>query len=104
MHVSTTAGCWTAYRGSYLGMTVHWLEDDLVRRSACLAVRRVTGSHTYNIIAKLIESIHIEFKIAANVNCTITDNGSNFVKTFRIYQPEDQISNMGLSDSCNGIH
>ena len=84
-HVSTTEDMWTAHRRSFLGMTVHWIGSDLQRRSACLAVRRVIGSHTHDVIAAAIDSVHKEFGIASKVNCTITDNGSNFLKAFKVF-------------------
>jgi len=75
-HVSTTADCWTAHRRSFLGMTVHWLDqDEVTRQSACLGVRRIYGSHTYDVLAKAISEMHAEFKISKKVNLTITDNG-----------------------------
>ncbi|KZS10024.1 Uncharacterized protein APZ42_025607 [Daphnia magna] len=73
-------------RRSFIRMTVHWLGSDLSRRSACLAVRRVIGSHTFDVIVKSIDSIHKEFGISSKVNCTITDNGSNFLKAFKILE------------------
>lgn len=85
-YVSTTADCWTSRRRSFLGMTVHWMGQDLDRRSACLGVRRVYGSHTYNVVGKAISNIHTEFKISSKVNCTITDNGSNFLKAFDMFK------------------
>ena len=86
LFVTTTADLWTANKRSYLGMTVHWIGDDLVRRSAVLAIRRVTDSHTYDVVAKAMYSIHKEFNIVSKVTCTITDNGSNFVKSFRLFE------------------
>jgi len=86
-HVSTTADCWTAHRRSFLGMTVHWLDqDEVTRQSACLGVRRIYGSHTYDVLAKAISEMHAEFKISKKVNLTITDNGSNFLKAFKMFQ------------------
>lgn len=76
---------WSSRRRSYIGMTAHWLSDDLNRRSACLAIRRVTGSHTYDVIANAINDVHTEFKIAKKVIITITDNGSNFLKAFKVF-------------------
>lgn len=48
-------------------------------------VRRVIGSHTYDIIANNINNIHKEFGIVGKVNCTSTDSGSKFLKAFNIF-------------------
>ena len=87
-HVSTTADCWISHRRSFLGMTAHWHGEgknskDIIRRSACLGVRRVYGSHTNDVLARAMADMHAEFKITSKVNCTITDNGSNFFKAFK---------------------
>lgn len=84
-HICTTADMWTAHKRSYLGMTAHWKGEDLKRRSACLAVRRVKGRHTFDVIASAINEIHKEFKIQGKVNVMITDSGSNFLKAFKIF-------------------
>ncbi len=72
-----------------LGLTVHWLNNDLKRKSAWLAIRRVVGKCDYEVVSKLLESIHEEFKITA----TITDRGSNFVKAFNLFAKNTKISN-----------
>lgn len=47
--VCVTADCWTAFRRSYLGMTIHWLDHDtLERKSKGLACHRLEGRHTYD--------------------------------------------------------
>lgn len=97
-YVCTTADCWTAHKRSFLGMTAHWHSEDqeskeIVRRSACLGVRRIYGSHTHDVIAKAISDFHADFQISYKVNCTITDNGSNFLKAFKMFSsvtPQDQ--------------
>lgn len=82
--VCTTADCWTSRRRSFMGVTVHWIEaESLKRKGACLAVRQLSGSHTYDIIAKMLESIHDEFAITDKVCFTVTDSGSNFLKAFK---------------------
>ena len=84
-HVGTTADCWTNRRKSYIAVTVHWFDDKLHRKSACLGIRRIRGTHSYDVIAKSIESIHVEFGITDKVTATTTDNGSNFVKAFEVF-------------------
>ena len=67
---------------------MHWLTSELKRFSACLAIRRVIGKCNYEVLAKLLESIHEEFDITTKVTATISDNGSNFVKAFRLFSPD----------------
>lgn len=85
--VSTTADIWTANNKSYMGVTLHWLSrDTLERKKAALACRRIRGRHTYDVIGQKIEDIHSAYGIGNKVVATVTDNGSNFVKAFQVYQ------------------
>ncbi|EFN79908.1 Putative AC9 transposase, partial [Harpegnathos saltator] len=60
--VCVMADCWTAFRRSYLDITIHWLDHDtLERKSKGLACCRLEGKHTYEILAKTVELILIEF-------------------------------------------
>ena len=52
----------TSRRRSFIGITAHWINRNLTRRSACLAVR-VVGKCDYDVIAKLLESVYEEFDI-----------------------------------------
>uniref|UniRef100_A0A3B4GFE3 HAT C-terminal dimerisation domain-containing protein n=1 Tax=Pundamilia nyererei TaxID=303518 RepID=A0A3B4GFE3_9CICH len=64
--------CYTSHNKSLLGMTAHWIDPStFVRGHAALACKRVRGRHTYDVIA------------------TVTDNGSNFIKAFRMFQKSD---------------
>ena len=87
-YIAATADCWTTYQRSYLGETVHWFTKDLKRRSACLAVRRVRGTHSFDVLGKLMEEIHVQFRIMGKLTATTTDGGSNFVKAFKEYGQE----------------
>ncbi|CAI6372627.1 unnamed protein product [Macrosiphum euphorbiae] len=85
-YLTTTADCWTIFKRSYLGMTCHWINPVSLERESCLlAIRRLKGSHTYDLLARTMESIYTEFNINDKVIYTTTDNGSNFVKCFEIY-------------------
>ncbi|XP_025202919.1 uncharacterized protein LOC112600006, partial [Melanaphis sacchari] len=49
------------------------------------------GSHTYNILAKAIESVYSYFNIRDKVIYTTTDNGSNFVKSFQMFGQSSEV-------------
>lgn len=67
-------------------MTVHWIDPTTMKRKkSVLACRRLLGRHTFDILAKTMETVHMEFRIENKVKKTTTDNGSNFVKAFRYY-------------------
>ena len=79
--VVTTVDCWTAHRRSYLSATAHWLcYDNFERKSAALACRQLTGSHTYDLLADQLKDVYCEYSIKSKVIKTTTDSGSNFVK------------------------
>ena len=88
--VATTPDCWTAHKRSYLGDTVHWLcYDNFERKSAALACRRLTKSHTYDLLADQLQDVYCEYGIKSKVIKTTTDSGSNFVKALSIFGPSE---------------
>jgi len=86
-HVTTTTDCWSAYGKSYIGVTIHWIDSStLQRKSACLALRRrMTGRHTFDVIAATLDDIHAEYGIWKKIVPTTTDNGANFIKAFSVF-------------------
>uniref|UniRef100_A0A3B3B5W3 HAT C-terminal dimerisation domain-containing protein n=1 Tax=Oryzias melastigma TaxID=30732 RepID=A0A3B3B5W3_ORYME len=88
--VSTTADIWTANNRSYMGVTIHWFnQDTLERHKAALACKRVRGRHTFDVIAAELEQIHSSFGVLNKVVATVTDNASNFVKAFKTFPPPE---------------
>ncbi|XP_022814700.1 uncharacterized protein LOC111348347 [Spodoptera litura] len=82
--VCTTADIWSAKTRSFLGVTAHWLDTNLKRKSETLACRRFSGTHSYDRIALLLDAVHAEFGLdSRKVLAAVTDNGSNFVKAFK---------------------
>uniref|UniRef100_A0A672FIA0 HAT C-terminal dimerisation domain-containing protein n=1 Tax=Salarias fasciatus TaxID=181472 RepID=A0A672FIA0_SALFA len=83
--VSTTADIWTTCNKSFLGMTCHWIDpDNFQREKAAIACKRIKGRHTYDVVASEIEQGHSSYGLAHKVTATVTDNGSNFVKAFKM--------------------
>ncbi|KAL3185436.1 hypothetical protein MRX96_005460 [Rhipicephalus microplus] len=84
--VCCTADCWTASNRSFLGVMVHYIdEESLERRSAVLVCQRLSGHHTYDVIATALHAVFVEYEILHKICVVITDNGSHFVKAFRVF-------------------
>ena len=84
-YICTTQDLWTAAKRSWLGMTAHWLDEDLNRVSCVLACSRMKESSTFDVLAQSIHDIYKDFKIQNKVNSGVTDNGANFCKAFRMF-------------------
>lgn len=98
--VCTTADVWSCMKRSYLGVTAHWVAADLTRQSAALACRRLKGSHTYDVIADALISIHTQYGLDhRSITFTVSDNGANMVKAFSEYQqPETSVEDSSSRD------
>ena len=92
--IATTTDCWTAHRRSFLGVTAHWIEPETMDRcSAALVCKQLKGSHTFSVLAGALNDIHTEYNIRDKIVRTTTDNGSNFIKAFRVYGELDENNN-----------
>ena len=102
--VCLTIDHWSAFRRGFIGITAHWYTDNLVRKNACIALRRIEGRCTFNVLGKLIESVLAEYNIARKVTHCVTDSGSNFIKAFAEFGSENEeeiicnITDTGTSD------
>lgn len=105
--VCTTIDIWSGKKRSFLGVTCHWISiNNLNRISKALACRLFKGSHTYDKISDLINEINSEFNLSpTKIVATITDNGSNFVKAFKMFgvklQNIDIVEDLHLVDNDN---
>ncbi|KAL1248758.1 hypothetical protein QQF64_032974 [Cirrhinus molitorella] len=92
--IATTTDCWTAHRRSFIGVTAHWFNPQTMQRScAALACKQLKGSHNFSTLAGALNDIHTEFNIREKIVRTTTDNGSNFLKAFRVYGQTDKNNN-----------
>ena len=100
--VCLTLDHWSSHHKGYLGATAHWFvqSEDKLERSACIALRRITGRVTYDVLGCVIEDILAEYGVL--VSHCVTDSGSNFVKAFKEYAPSiaDADQDAGADSVC----
>lgn len=85
-YIATTTDYWSARRRSVLGITAHWLDPSSFKRhSVALTCRQLKGSYTFDVLAGALNDIHVESEIPEKSVRTTTDNGSNFIKAFRVF-------------------
>lgn len=85
-YICTTADIWSSHHRGFFGTTAHWIDSKtLSRKSAALSCSRFIVKHTFDAIASTLEQIHVKYGIASKTVLTITDNGANFVKAFRVF-------------------
>ncbi|KAL4105084.1 hypothetical protein QTP88_020359 [Uroleucon formosanum] len=67
------------------GITASWINDDLSRTTCLLAIKQIQGTHTFEVLAKAMVSVYVTFGIIDKIDFSTMDNGSNFVKSFKVY-------------------
>lgn len=88
----TTADIWSSNNKSYLGMTVHFLNDDLSRSSFTLSFKRIQRSHRFNLVGSRLFDVHSDFNIVEKITHEVTDSASYFIKAFKIFKDNDNKS------------
>ncbi|XP_060782693.1 uncharacterized protein LOC132889890 [Neoarius graeffei] len=84
----------------FIRVTAHWIDPETLQRcSAALACRQLRGSHTFDLLANALNDIHAEFEIRGKIVRTTTDNGSNFVKAFRVFGEDENTNVEGVEEA-----
>lgn len=99
--IAITADLWTKTRRSYLGITAHYLNENLERKKLGLGCKRLTGSHTFDNIGKEIQNVIKEFGIERKLVGSTSDQGSNILKSFKEwYWQDDSVENSESTHEC----
>lgn len=115
-YLCITADVWSSRAQSYLGATVHFLNDNYERESYCLAFKQMFGKQTYKDLAKVMDAIFDDYGIKrSQITHIVTDGGSNFCKMFKMYgksidavvttydeEDEDVENNIEREEGING--
>ncbi|XP_042306362.1 uncharacterized protein LOC121921827 isoform X2 [Sceloporus undulatus] len=89
-YVATTADCWTDGKKSFLGVTAHWIcPTTLKPEFGALACKRLQGCPTYDVLAKALHDVHVQYRIHNKVVSTTTDSSANFAKAFRVFKAKE---------------
>ncbi len=82
---SITLDIWSSRRmHGYLGVTVHFVDNDWQMQSYLLSCKIIKGRHTGESICLEYENILEDYGIDAKVFKTVTDNASNMIKAFKV--------------------
>lgn len=83
--VCITADVWSARGKSFLGVSAHIIDKvSLERKSFMIALRRIKGRCTYDVLGKTIYDIQNEFGLnIEKLSHIVTDGGYNFCKMSR---------------------
>ncbi|KAL6471739.1 hypothetical protein MHYP_G00203890 [Metynnis hypsauchen] len=102
--IAATTDYWNARRRGFIGVTAHCFDpNSLERCSVALACKQLKGSHTFDVLACALNDIHSEFGIQNNIVRITTDNGSNFLKAFRIYGEHGENNNSASDEAENAL-
>ncbi|GBC28973.2 zinc finger BED domain-containing protein 1-like [Rhizophagus irregularis DAOM 181602=DAOM 197198] len=79
--ISLTTDIWTSEisKDCYLGVTMHYINNNWELKNLLLDLIPVNGSHTAGLITSKLLQILEEFSISNNILALTTDNGSNMI-------------------------
>ncbi|GET52281.1 zinc finger BED domain-containing protein 1-like [Rhizophagus irregularis DAOM 181602=DAOM 197198] len=79
--ISLTTDIWTSEisKDCYLGVTMHYINNNWELKNLLLDLISINGSHTAGLITSKLLQILKEFSISNNILALTTDNGSNMI-------------------------
>lgn len=84
-YVCVTCDVWSSLAFSFIGFTVHFLEN-YERKSYALALKPLVTRQTYRVLAEIMDDVFKEFQLKKTQICNVvTDGGSAFCKSFKEY-------------------
>ncbi|KAL4131098.1 hypothetical protein QTP88_008447 [Uroleucon formosanum] len=85
-YICTIADIWSGNNKSCIGMTCHLIDSETYQRKSYHICKQIKGSHNYLNIAEVMTEITQNYGIHySKITHTVTDNASNFGKSFRTF-------------------
>lgn len=81
--MGSTLDFWSKGGKSYMGLNVHFIDDDLKIHSFTIALERFEGTHDYLSVAIRLNALYTKFEIIGKVGAVTTDQGSELVACFK---------------------
>lgn len=81
--LGSTLDFWSKGGKSYMGVNVHFIDDDLEIHSFTIALERFGGTHDYLSVAIRLNALYKKFVIIRKVGAITTDQGSELVACFK---------------------
>lgn len=83
--ISLTTDMWTSRsKAGYIGITAHWLDENLKPYDVLLGIEHVLYPHTADVISGYLEKYIEDFHLENKLFCVVTDNGSNMKAAINI--------------------
>lgn len=78
-----TLDFWSKGGKSYMGVNVHFIDDDLEMHSFTIALERFKGTHDHSSVGIKLNALYTKFGINGKVGAVTTDGGSELVACFK---------------------
>lgn len=103
---SLTMDIWSCKNRSYLAVSIHYIDDKTFeRKSFLLTCEDFPSPHTHEQIAERLQMLYHKFSLKpSSIVASVTDNGSNFVCTFKTFgRIREEMANFfeQLKEACN---
>lgn len=93
-----TLDFWSKGGKSYMGVNIHFIDNDLEIHSFTIALERFRGSHDYLSVAIRLNALFTKFGIIGKVGAVTTDQGPELVACFK-HCGDDYVSYHGWCDN-----
>jgi hypothetical protein len=89
---SITTDLWTSCaQNGYIGITLHYLTNQMELRDILLCVESIKYPHTGSHIHETIQNKLNEFNLVDKITTAVTDNGSNMIKAIQEWKGAERI-------------